>query len=246
MSPITGKITSIEPMGSMKSQVRKVILELPHKNNSLAFKAGQYLEIILPDGKKCPFSIAKAPLGEPCLELHVRPTPDSRDSEAIEELLGNHSDLQIEFPKGDCYLDTPPKNDLILIAASTGITQMKSIIEFLLPLNFSKSIHLYWGVLKEYDLYLAQLCDQWSRKFSSFNFVPVVSEADSSNPWKGRTGLVGNAVLEDFDDLSDVTVYVSGGPAMVYATLDGFVEKGMPEGNMNSDVFSYAPRKKSG
>jgi hypothetical protein len=32
---------------------------------------------------------------------------------------------------------------------------------------------------------------------------------------------------------------------MVYATLDMFVEQGMPEENMSSDIFSYAPRAAS-
>ena len=72
----------------------------------------------------------------------------------------------------------------------------------------------------------------------------AASDPASSPDWKGRTGLVGHAVLEDFADLGNVTVYVSGGPAMVYATLDAFVERGMPEDRMHSDIFSYAPRDK--
>ena len=70
----------------------------------------------------------------------------------------------------------------------------------------------------------------------------MISEPETSPNWTGRTGLVGNAVLEDFTDVSNVTVYVSGGPGMVYATLDAFVARGMPPENMFSDVFAYAPR----
>lgn len=234
---------SLATVESFNGDTRKVILEIPTGSNA-EFKAGQYLEIILPDDNKCPFSIANSPVNGSGsrLELHIRPTPESRDSAIIEELLDNASDLTIEFPKGDCYLETPPENKLILLAASTGITQMKSIIEFLLPKKTPHGIYLYWGVLSEKDLYLSHLCESWTDSFIDFTFVPVVSEAHQSPGWTGRTGLVGDAVLEDFSDLSDVTVYVSGGPGMVYATLDNFVERGMPTGNMFSDVFSYAPR----
>ena len=51
--------------------------------------------------------------------------------------------------------------------------------------------------------------------------------------------------LDDFEDVSNVTVYVSGGSGMVYATLDAFTERGMPEVNMHSDIFSFSPRSKS-
>ncbi len=131
------------------------------------------------------------------------------------------------------------------MAASTGITQMKSIVEHLVPKGLRHPIYLYWGVPAAAQLYLNALCESWARHDENFHYIPVVSEPETSPDWKGRTGLVGQAVLEDFDDLSDVTVFVSGGPAMVYATLDAFVERGMPEANMLSDIFSYAPRSKA-
>ena len=105
-------------------------------------------------------------------------------------------------------------------------------------------IYVYWGVVAEKDLYLSPLLESWQREHPLFHYIPVVSNPETSPAWKGRTGLVGHAVLEDFDDLGDVTVFVSGGPAMVYATLDAFVDRGMPQERMHSDIFTYAPRIK--
>ena len=51
------------------------------------------------------------------------------------------------------------------------------------------------------------------------------------------------SVCEDFADLSDAQVYISGSPVMVYATLDHLIENGLKEENAFSDVFEYAPRK---
>lgn len=231
------RIASVTDLGN---QVRKV--ELTAYDPLPSFKAGQYLEIFLPDGKKCPFSIANAPLGQTHLELHIRPTPESKDSEVIESLIDSKADLRIAFPKGNCFMERMPERDVILIAASTGITQMKSIIEFLKHHAFAHSVSLYWGVLFADDLYLSPSCDKWKKELSSFQYVPVVSEPERSPDWNGRTGLVGEAVLEDFDELQDKDIFVSGSPGMVYATFDQFVAKGMPEENMFSDVFAYAPR----
>lgn len=219
------------------------MLDLP-PGEDLDFHAGQYLQMVLP-GKTCPFSIASSPRLGNKLELHIRPTPGSDDSALIEALLDSATEVEIQAPLGDCFLDEKPGNTLLLLAASTGITQMKSIIEFLEPDGFEHPVYLYWGVLSDKDLYLSALCESWEAKHGNFHYIPVVSEPDTSPGWTGRTGLVGEAALHDLDQVSDMTVFVSGGPAMVYATLDAFMARGMPEENMKSDIFSYAPRAKS-
>jgi len=233
-------VCEIESVDYFNHDTRRVFLTLPQDANA-EFKAGQYLNVVLPD-KLCPFSIASAPELKGKIELHIKPTADSDDSVQIEQLLNDASHLEIELPRGDCFIETAPEGTLILMAASTGITQMKSIIEHLAANTISHPIYLYWGVIAEKDLYLSSLCAEWEQIHKNFHFIPVVSEPETSPDWHGRTGLVPDAVLEDFDDLTDVSVVVGGSPGMVYATLDRFVEHGMPQENMSSDVFSYAPR----
>jgi CDP-4-dehydro-6-deoxyglucose reductase len=232
---------TIESISSLNPTTQKLLLNLPN-GEIINFKAGQYLDIILPSGKRCPFSIASPPAINHQLELHIRPTPGSVDSEQIDELLRTSSAIEIEAPKGDCYLEHAPENSLILMAASTGITQMKCILEHLFARRLSHPVCLYWGVLVDDDLYLDDVCQHWMEEISMFNYVPVVSEPESSPGWKGRTGLVPEAVLQDFADLKEQQVYISGGSGMVYATLDMFVERGLAKNNIHSDIFSIAPR----
>ncbi|MBV1878592.1 MAG: NAD(P)H-flavin reductase [Pseudomonadales bacterium] len=222
---------------------RRIFLKIP-EGESVDFKAGQYLQMILPTNKKCPFSIASAPSLEGMVEIHIRPTPGSEDSKIIETLLDEAKVIDLELPLGDCFLEKAPAGPLLMLAASTGITQMKSIIESILPGGLEHPVHLYWGVLADKDLYLSDLCKSWEEKDKNFHFVPVVSEPETSPDWQGKTGLVGNIALDDLGDVSDTTVFVSGSPGMVYATLDLYVENGLPEKNMFSDIFSYAPRAK--
>ncbi len=233
--------SAIESVDYLNHDTRRVILSIPDVDSGPAFKAGQYLNVVLSE-KRCPFSIASPPDLKGKVELHIKPTPDSDDSVEIEKLLDDATSLEIELPIGDCYVEQAPESTLILMAASTGITQMKSIIEHLAADAISYPTYLYWGVVNDSDLYLAELCKDWEQTNDNFHFIPVVSEPDTSPDWQGRTGLVPDAVLEDFTDLEDVSVIVGGSPGMVYATLDRFVERGMPEKNMSSDVFSYAPR----
>ncbi|MAV26280.1 MAG: NAD(P)H-flavin reductase [Gammaproteobacteria bacterium] len=230
---------SVRSIEYFNHDTRKIVLDVPSRAD-VSFNAGQYLELHLPE-KKCPFSIASSPHQQDLIELHIRPTPGSEDSVQIEAMLDNASELTVTIPRGDCFLTKVPQRPLILIAASTGVTQMKSILEFVLHQGIQHPVALYWGVVADSDLYMNDLCESWA-VHDLVTYVPVVSDPDTSPSWTGRTGLVGEAALTDFRDLSDISVVVGGGPAMVYATLDRFVEQGMAEANMQSDIFSYAPR----
>ena len=74
----------------------------------------------------------------------------------------------------------------------------------------------------------------------NFKFVPVLSESLASDGWAGRTGLVHQAVLDDFTDLSAYQVYCCGAPGMVDAALESFKAQGLPSDEFFSDAFTYA------
>lgn len=65
--------------------------------------------------------------------------------------------------------------------------------------------------------------------------------AAPADAWHGRTGLVHEAVMADYPDLSGHDVYACGVPAMVNAARRDFVEKsGLPTDRFFADVFLTA------
>lgn len=231
----------------LNHDVYRIRLRMPATASmSAEYFAGQYLDIYLPDGQKASFSIGSAPDAGRDLELHIRHVPDSELSTAILDHLLNEKTVEIELPKGDCYLQAhsiDADTRLIMAAASTGFAQIKSVVEHLLANQFSNQIHIYWGARVEEDMYLEKLPEQWAAEHPNVHFEPVVSEPEKSPGWNGRTGLLPEAILEDFSDFDDVEIFTSGSPAMVYALLDACEARGFKEENMHSDVFAYAPRK---
>ncbi|MGH1460513.1 MAG: 2Fe-2S iron-sulfur cluster-binding protein [Neptuniibacter sp.] len=238
-------ITAIE---KLNSDVYRVRLKMPATASlSAEFYAGQYLDIILPEGKQASFSIGSAPDQGRDLELHIRHIPDSEMSEAIVTHLQGHKQVEVEIPKGDCFLQAhtiTPETRLIMAAASTGFAQVKSVVEHLLANQFNNQIYIYWGARVEEDMYLEKLPMQWATEHPNVHFEPIVSEPEKSPGWDGRTGLLPEAVLEDFDSFENVEIFTSGSPAMVYALLDACEGRGFSEDKMHSDVFAYAPRTK--
>jgi NAD(P)H-flavin reductase len=101
-------------------------------------------------------------------------------------------------------------------------------------------MYLYWGVRRPGDLYLEELPRRWSLEHSNFTYVPVVSEATLEDGWTGRTGLVHEAILQDFTDLSGFEIYTCGSAKMVDAARPAFVTQGLHEDACFSDAFFAA------
>nr|WP_306671579.1 hypothetical protein [Endozoicomonas sp. ONNA2] len=144
------------------------------------------------------------------------------------------------MPKGQCFLASVPAKPLVFIAAGTGFAQMKSMIEFSLKNPGHKDIHLYWGARSPEGFYMPNLPIHWAS--SQFHYHPVVSDALEQAGWKGRHGLLFEAVIDDKELIIGSEIFISGSPQMVYATFDALVAKNFQAKNIHSDVFAYAPR----
>ncbi len=200
------------------------------------YHAGQYLLLQREDGDYSAFSLASAPHAGRDLELHIL----ARD-EATQRLLAylRERDMaRVRLPFGDTHLAELPDGPLVLIAAGTGMAQMRSLIEHCRAAGFKHPVHLYWGARRGEDFYRLPCWEAW-QTLDNLSLHQVVSD---QSDWPGRRGLLHQAVREDFSDLKALHVYASGSPAMVYATLDALVEAGMDAHQMRADVFAYAPR----
>jgi NAD(P)H-flavin reductase len=104
---------------------------------------------------------------------------------------------------------------------------------------------LYWGVRHAEDLYERARLEDWVRVHANFRFVPVLSEPRPEDGWRGRSGLVHEAILADHPDLSGFDVYTCGSVKMVESARPAFLAQGLAEEACFSDAFlpSAAPGK---
>jgi NAD(P)H-flavin reductase len=65
----------------------------------------------------------------------------------------------------------------------------------------------------------------------------VLSEASPEDNWSGRTGLVHEAILKDFPDLSGFDIYTCGSVKMVESARPAFIAQGVAEEACFADAF---------
>ena len=225
--------------------VVKLLLKLPVMEK-FAYRAGQYIDILLPDGRRRSFSLANAPYVNGSLELHVRHVEGGDFTGYVFNELAEKSILRVEGPHGQFYLREDSERPIIFMAGGTGFAPIKSIIEFCIINDIQRPMYLYWGARSQQDLYMNDLAEIWDRDFANIHYIPVLSDPKPQDDTSIRTGYVHQAIIEDFPDLSDYDVYASGPPLMVNAGKEAFKLCHLPLEHYYSDAFEFQePRQNS-
>ncbi len=234
----------VDKIEKLNHDVLRLFLKLP-STERLQFLAGQYIDILMLNGKHRSFSLANPPHDDEHLELHVRHYEGGVFSEYAFNKLKEKSLLRIEGPLGSFFLREDSDRPIIMVAGGTGFAPVKSIIESARHKALDREIHFYWGARSKEDLYLHDLAMFWDKEMERLHYIPVLSEPHEDDQWQGRTGLVHEAVLEDFEDLSGFEVYACGPPPMVHAVVDSFTERGLSAEYIYSDSFEFAAKSNS-
>jgi CDP-4-dehydro-6-deoxyglucose reductase len=222
----------------LADDVMLMMLKLP-PHEKFQFHAGQYLDILLRDGRRRSFSMASSPSSE-LIELHIRKVPDGSFTGEVFNEMKEKDMLRIQGPFGTFILRDDNSRPAILIAGGTGLAPLKSMLEKIREEGCDRTLHLYWGVRGVRDLYFHKELNQWTKELDCLTYTPVLSEPDSTEGWSGATGWVHEAVLADFPDLQGFDVYASGPPPMINAIQNTFAGKGLQQGHFYFDSFEYA------
>ena len=227
----------IESLTNLTSHVYKILLKPSEK---VDFIAGQYLNFIMSDEDKRPFSIASSPNSE-LVELQIGAfAADSYPMQVIERIKASYEKgeaISIEIPLGIAQLRTESDRPLLLLAGGTGFSYIKSMFEFLAEQKSQRQVTVYWGLREQSAVYELEKTAQTIAQLANANFIPVVENADEN--WQGKTGLVHQAAMQDITNLADYDIYLAGRFEMVGAIRTDFVEHGAELERMYADAFAY-------
>jgi len=205
-------------------------LKLPPTAN-FKFLAGQFIDLMI-KGDKRSYSIANIAETYNGIELHIRKVNNGLFSDYIFNELKLNQLLRIDGPIGSFFV-RDGNAPIIFLAGGTGFAPIKAMVEKLITNKVNRKIYIYWGVSKVAGFY-SEVADGWQSQYSNIIYTPVLS---GDEVYSGKKGLVHQAVLNDFSDLSKYEVYACGSSMMIDAARNDFVTNGLNPENFYSDAF---------
>ncbi len=242
--PVRTCTARVQRMTRLAENVMQVFLK-PEGGEVLRFYAGQYINIILPDGERRSFSFATAPEATESIELHIRWIHGGRFTTHVFAAMKEGDVVRFEGPLGSFFLREDSTKPIIFVAGATGFAPVKSMVEYAFGTGMKRKMILYWGVRTLKDLYLGELPRRWEKEHDNFEFVPVLSDPAPEDHWTGRKGLVHEAILQDFPNLGEYQIYACGSVEMVAAAHPAFLARGLKQDDCFSDAFKLVPHLKT-
>ena len=188
------------------------------------FSAGQYAELEFAPGFSRHYSMASTP-EETELEFHVRHMPGGRTSAYVATRLERGDRLKVSGPLGISYLRDEHTGPVLLVAASSGLAPIQSILRTLLGRGYRAAVILYFAAAGERDIYNTALLARLAETHSNFTFHVVVSEP------------VHDAIAAHMKSWDGAMAYLAGPPRVVEATSAALKSGGMAARNIHADAF---------
>lgn len=201
----------------------------------MSFLAGQYLEVIMGERDKRPFSIASSP-DKSFLELHIGASEESSYPMEVVKKCQEEKQLTIHAPLGVAHI-RDNERPIILIAGGTGFSFVKSIADHLAATHDKRPVHLFWGGRTSSSLYANEELHAWANSAPNFAYHPVVEEA--SEHWTGHTGYVHQAVIAHIQELANYDIYIAGPFEMARVIRDDFIAEGVDKSHLFADAYAF-------
>ena len=228
--------TKIEQMIKLTDSIILVRLRLP-PHQRFNYLPGQFIQITSPNGDTRAYSIANAPAEKNTITLIIERVNNGILSDYWFNEAKLDDLLRIRGPYGSFFLRKKSYPNLVFLTTGTGIAPALSILEQLekeINVREFNSIKLYFGTRSPEDVFFSNMISD----FTKMRLNIVISRPDKN--WKGRTGYVQQAFLEDIEHLSnlqDTMVYACGSQKMVESSFALLKNYGLKEKQFLSDVF---------
>lgn len=204
------------------------------------FKAGQYLEWMLPHAKpdsrgiRRYFTIATAP-EESLLRLALKvPIEASSFKKALMALTPGSSIIASQLA-GDFVLPKLSEQKIALVAGGIGITPFRSHLAHLAHTNAHRDIILFYCNNTASEVAYGEFFATLSRKILSKTVYVLAKEPTST---EYETGFfTANIVKRNTPDFAERFWYISGPPPMVIAAEKVLRSLGIPKHHIKKDFF---------
>lgn len=225
---IKAEVVAIE---DVTHDIKRLVLRL---SKPFAYSPGQYAMLQFTPEHIRPYSMAGLP-GDKEIEFHIRLVPGGRVTGYVAKQLKVGDSVRVSGPLGTAYLRRKHEGPMLCIAGGTGLAPVLSIVRGALAEGMRNPIHVYFGVRSPSDIYGAQWLDALAVAHSNLK-MNIVIGMGNDNP-DLRSGLVTDAVAQDWSSLNGWRAYLCGAPPMVEAATMLVKQRGILHEHVYADAF---------
>ena len=207
-----------------------------------SFKAGQYLTLSHNiDGEQVrrSYSLCSAPYEE-VLRVGIKAIPNGLFSNYANSQIKVGDKLEVGAPEGRFVYEPNGNNNLLLLAAGSGITPILSIAKTALKETEGKVVLVYGNRSEDDKMFAGELQALQTAYRQRFEIVNIYSRTKTTDALFGRIDLshinyVRNTLFSqlDFDDF-----YVCGPSGMIEASVQALCDSGVHDKNIHVEYFT--------
>lgn len=218
-------------LDNLTHDIKRVRLQL---SKPLDYSPGQYATLQFTPEHIRPYSMAGIAPGNE-LEFHIRLVPGGRVTSYVADSLKLGDAVRVSGPMGTAYLRRKYEGPLLCIAGGTGLAPILSIVRGALAEGMKNPIHVYFGVRTPRDVYGLEWLADVAKDHPDLHVHVVVSTEHGLPSF--RTGMVTDAIQQDWSSLDGWRAYIAGAPVMVEAATLMLKQKGMAAEHIYADAF---------
>ena len=232
----------VEKIKDLTYDIKELTIKLIEPE-TIAFKAGQYVQLEAPKYEKSKqaitraYSISSSPDLKGYIQLIIRRVPEGICTTYVFDYLKEGDNINLTGPFGDFYIQDT-NADMLFIAGGSGKAPIKSMVEYLSAHKINRRMVYFFGARTTKDLYFTELFAEYEKKLPDFTYVPVLSQPKEDENWQGRKGYIPLYFKEFIKDPKNTEAYLCGSPGMIAAVVKGLKENGIPEEKIYYDSFS--------
>ena len=230
--------STVESCERLTHDIHRLVLAVDDTSD-FAFTPGQYVDLHVP-GTELRRSFSMANLhGEGRLEFLIRAYPEGAFAGLLEAGLHPGTPIAFTGPYGSFRLADSDR-DILMVAGGSGMAPVLALLRELAGQASVRKIRFFYGARTAADLFNRELIEELGSRLGDFEYVEVLSEADSSDS-TGPTGYVHEAAARALADgeISEPEVYTCGPPPMVDALIELLTSAhGVEDRDIHYDKFT--------
>lgn len=232
---VSAHVKSIEAMGA-----GMLLLHLQtNPDERLRFFAGQNAVLTLGQALSAEFPIAGCPCDDRNLPFHIQDIPGNHFANYVATRLKVGDTVEIDGPNGDFALRKDASRPSLFIAFGKGFAPLKGMLEQAIALDATASMHLYWVVSHESDLYLPNWPRAMAETLDNFFYTPLVAGGNLETGTAGMEKRVGDLlekIVADHAALGGFDVYAAGPEPLIGVGKRWLLAHGLPETKLSVGV----------